>query len=203
MALPASVRSQGFYFNADAGVALADKVNLKQFFGPTPGAKLDFDPGVRFGAAGGYNFNSYLGAEFETGFIFNNIKNLGDSGDAGLSHVPLMVNAVVRYDVPDCKWVPYAGVGVGGDVSIISLDNLTATTDSGTVFVDGSDAALVFAWQAFAGVRYKINATMSLGAGYKYYSANSATWDFAGFSNAIKTGRADVHSLLVEFNLKF
>ena len=201
LAMPARAADSGFYLDADAGVALADKVEIKTFFGPTPGTTVKFDPGIRFGVAGGYNFNRYIGAGFETGFIYNNIKSVNGGGsiDASLSHIPMMANVVIRYDQPDCKWVPYGGVGAGGDVSIIYLNNV----EGNGVIADGADSTIVFAWQAFGGVRYKFNEKMSLGAGYKYYSASGASWDFADFSDSIKIGRANVHSLLVEFNLKF
>jgi opacity protein-like surface antigen len=195
MAWPGSGRSQGLYFNTEIGAALADQVKFKEFFGPTGGPKFDLDTGVRFGASCGYNFNRYLGVEGETGFIYNEFQNL----DASLAHVPLMINVVVRYDVPRCKLVPYAGIGGGGDLSIITLNNVGGNG----VIADGTDTTSAWAWQAFAGVRFKFNKQMSAGLGYKYYSVDSASWDFAGFSDSIKIGQANVHSILFEFNMKF
>ncbi|MEY2407640.1 MAG: outer membrane protein beta-barrel domain [Verrucomicrobiota bacterium] len=194
-ARPGFAQNHGFYLNAEGGVALADQVNLKQFFGPTGGVQLDFDTGARFTASGGWNFNEYIGIEGETGFIYNSFRKI----EASLSHVPMMANVVVRYDQPNCNWIPYAGVGAGGDVSIISLDNVTGNG----VTADGSEATLEFAWQAFAGLRYRFNPSMSIGAGYKYYSVDGASWDFAGFNNSIRIGHANVHSILIEFNMKF
>src|ERR1051325_2803110 len=123
-AFPELARSQNFYLDADAGVALARDVNLHRFVVPTPGAKLKLDPGARLSVAAGYNINDYIGAQLETGFIYNNVKSVsGGSIDAGLAHAPLLANAVLRYDQPDCKWVPYAGAGAGGDVSMIAIDH--------------------------------------------------------------------------------
>lgn len=194
-------QSQGFYFNTDIGVALADEVKLNQYFGPTGGTKLDFDTGVRLSASGGFNFNPFLGIEAETGLIYNSVKGVVGGGgiDASLSHFPMMINAVVRYDQPRSKWVPYAGVGAGGDASVITLNNVGGNN----IIADGSDTTIAFAWQAFAGLRYRLNRQMSVGAGYKYYSVDSASWDFAGFTDSIKIGRANVHSVLFEFNMKF
>jgi opacity protein-like surface antigen len=189
------VQGQEGYFNAEIGAALADDVDLQRFLVPVSG-KLEFDTGVRFGAAGGYNFNQYLGAELETGFIYNSIKRV----DASLSHVPMMVNVVLRYDQPRSKWVPYVGAGAGGDLSILSLNYVTAPNN---FVLDGTDTTVVFAWQAFAGVRYKLDQKMSIGAGYKYYAADRASWDVEGFGDQIKFGRANVHNFMVEFNLKF
>lgn len=193
---------QGFYFSGNLGVALADDVDLDRFLVRTPGIEFELDPGMRLSAAGGFNFNEYIGLGLETGFIYNNVDKAGGGGniDAGLAHVPLLANVVLRYDKADCKWVPYLGAAVGGDVSVIALDHVRAP--NGAV-VDGSDSTLVFAWQVFGGLRYKLNAAMSIGGGYKFYSANGASWDVDGASGDISTGRAQIHSFGVDFTLKF
>ncbi|HMJ91874.1 MAG TPA: outer membrane beta-barrel protein [Candidatus Acidoferrum sp.] len=201
-ALPWAGHSQNFYFNANAGASLADDVDLRQFVVPTRGGELELDPGPRLSVAGGYSFNDFIGVQVETGFIYNEIKNVNSRGDdeASLSHVPLLADVVLRYDKPDCKWVPYIGAGAGGDASVIMLDHVRAP--NGTV-VDGSGSELVFAWQAFAGARYKITDQMSIGGGYKFYSASGASWDVRNTAGDIKAGTARVHSLGVDFTMKF
>jgi len=203
MALPNSGLSQaGLYLNAGAGVSIAEKVNVNKFGVPTSGVKADFDPGVRLSVAGGYSLNKFLGAELETGFIYNSVKSVTGAGsvDASLSHVPIIANVVLRYEQPDVKWVPYAGAGAGGDLSILTLDNVGN--------VDGTSSSFEFAWQAFAGVRYKLNEKMSIGAGYKYYSVDNATWDVdvvggGTVRDAIKIGKANSRSFLLDFNFRF
>lgn len=196
--LSADAEEHGFYFSADAGVSLAQPVDLKKFVIPLSGVEVKFDPGFRVGVAGGYNITDFIGVELETGYMYNSVKSVGDVGnvDASLSHIPLMANVVLRYDKPNCKWVPYGGAGAGGDVSILNLDQVAG--------VDGTDSSIVFAWQAFAGVRYKLNDAMSIGAGYKFYSSSAASWDVSGFgSDSIKIGKANVHSITAAFNWKF
>jgi len=61
----------------------------------------------------------------------------------------------------------------------------------------------VFAWQAFAGARYKFNRNMSIGAAYKFFWADEANWDVEHTSGDIKSGSAQTHSFVVDFNLKF
>jgi opacity protein-like surface antigen len=112
----------------------------------------------------------------------------------------MLVDVVFRYDKPQSKWVPYAGAGAGGDASIIELDHIRAP--NGTV-VDGDGSTVVFAWQLFAGVRYKFNDMMSIGAGYKYYSVDGASWDVSHTSGDIESGTARIHSVGVNFNMKF
>ena len=197
-----SGHSQNFYFDADMGVALADDVKLRQFVVPTPGIDLELDPGVRLSVAGGYNFNDFVGVQLETGIIHNEIDGTTSGGniDASIGHVPMLVDVVFRYDRPESRWVPYAGAGAGGDASLIQVDDVFAP--NGTL-VDGEESTVVFAWQLFAGVRYKINDMMSIGAGYKFYSAEGASWDVEGTGGEIETDSAQVHSIGVTFNMKF
>jgi opacity protein-like surface antigen len=177
-------------------------VGHSQHFVQTPGGKVKLEPGGRLSAAGGYNFNDYIGAQIETGLIYNEIKSMTGAGnvDGSLGHMPLLVDVVFRYDRPDCKWVPYVGAGGGGDISVIYLDHVTAPNGS---IVDGSGSTAVFAWQAFAGLRYRLNDNMSIGAGYKFFSASSASWDVRDTAGDIKTGTARVHSAGVDFNITF
>ena len=196
--VPCTGFSQGFYFDANAGVAFAEDVELRRFVFPTPGAKFELDEGPRVSAAGGFRFNDFIALQAETGIIANEVK--GSGGDAFLSHVPVLLDFVLRYDRPNCRVVPYIGIGAGGDVSILDLDHVRGPSG---IIVDGNGSDFVFAWQAFAGARYKFNQNMSIGAGYKFYSAESASWDVDNLSGDIKTGRADVHSVGVDFNMTF
>jgi opacity protein-like surface antigen len=198
----AAAQGQNFYLNAGLGVALADDVSIDEFIVPTPGLELDLDPGIRLSVAGGYNFNDYVGVQLETGLIHHEVKGVkgGGSIDASLGHVPLLANVVFRYDQPDCRWVPFIGAGAGGDVSVIDLDHVFAPNGSR---VDGAGSSLVFAWQVFAGARYRLNDAMSLGAGYKFFSAQGATWEVSHTAGDIESGTARVHSFAVDFTLKF
>lgn len=200
-----AAHGQGFYFNADLGAALADDVSVNRFLVPTPGAKFELDTGIRMGVSGGYNFNEFIGLEIETGYIYNEVKGLVGGGpkiDASLAHVPFIFNVVFRCDRTNSNWVPYIGAGAGCDASVINLNN-TITPVPG-VTINGSDVNMVFAWQAFAGVRYKIAHRMSIGAGYKYYQADGGSWDVQYNGNsALQFGQARVHSVIVEFNMSF
>ena len=194
--------SQGFYIDADLGVALADDVKLREFVVATPGLKLELDPGVHLSFAGGYNFNEFFGLELESGLIHNEVDGISGGGDidASIGHVPMLANVVFRYDKRDFNWIPYAGAGAGGDFSVFQLDDIRAPY--GTV-VDGEGSTLVFAWQLFAGVRYKLNEFMSIGAGYKFFSSEGASWDVSHTSGDIEADTAYVHSIGVTFNMKF
>jgi len=201
LALPDTARSQGFYLKGDTGVAFSEDVDVRRFLGPAPGVKIDLETGGRFSVAGGYNFNDWIGVQLETGVIYNEIDSITGAGnvEGSLSHVPLLASVVLRYDKPNCPVVPYVGIGMGGDSSSIWLDDVRV----GAFVVDGSDAELVFAWQAFAGLRYRINQHMSVGGGYKYFYAEGAEYDVEDIAADIELGKAQVHSFVVDFTWTF
>lgn len=203
LALPQTGNSQGFYLDVHAGGAIAQDVDLKKMLVNTPGAELDLKPGMHLNVGGGYNINQYFAVQLDTGFIYNRIDNLkqsdGDDGYGALRHIPMVAELVFRYDKPDSKWVPFAGLGAGADWSILALDDIQAP--NGAV-VDGLAGDVVFAWQAFAGVRYKFTQNMTLGGGYKFYWADGAEWDVDG-PGSIETGHAIIHTLGVDFTMTF
>jgi opacity protein-like surface antigen len=196
VASPAKSLAQ-VYVDAQAGVSLPQKIEVRNAAGlPAPGVKLDLDPGFRADFAVGYNVNSSLGLELQSGFIHNEFKRVvgGASSlnisEAGLSHVPLMGNVVLRYDEADTPFVGYAGGGAGADYSILWDDS-----------TDETDGEFAFAWQAFGGMRYKLTPSISVGVGYRFYSVNNTSFNFGG-SN-LDLGRANIHSVLLDFNFKF
>ena len=208
LAVPTAVRSQA-YINIDGGVAFAEEQEVRGLLGGlgglvAPGTKIEFDPGFRLGVAGGYNFNKIFGAEFETGFIYNSVKEI-EPLDMSISHVPLLANLVARYDEPNIPWVAYGGVGVGGDVAIFYAKVPDSITGAGDF--DDTEADVRFAWQAQAGLRYKFNDRMQAGVAYKYYWTDVNSWDFKAsnqtFTDGVQLGHSKVHSLLVEFSVKF
>ena len=195
-ALSARAEGEGFYFNGSLGGSFAEKVDVKEFLGALSNVRVKLDPGVHVGAAAGYNFTHWFGVELETGILANNIDKLGTSSpDAALSHVPLMANVMLRYDTGSLPVIPYIGAGIGGDSSILVIDD--------SLGVDGADADLVFAYQFMAGLRYRINDRMSAGLGYKFYHADGGSWEVERSSGRIRFGEATVHALSAVFNWRF
>ncbi len=186
---------QGFQISAHGGGAFAEDVKVERFLVPV-GRNAKLEPGGRIGVTAGYNFTKMFGVEVETGLIANEFKDM----DASLAHVPMLANFVVRYEAAGSKWTPYAGAGAGGDVSILAIDNQRAPNGAR---VDGTGGDVVFAWQAFAGVRYKYNEKCSVGAAYRFYSAEAAEWKVENSPGTIQTGRALVHSVNVDFTVSF
>ena len=195
--------TQGFYFRGGIGPAIAHKTDLREYFGPRSGIQVEYDAGLRISAMGGYQFCKYFSAELESGIIYNSIKSItGSTGiDASLANVPMLANAVFHIPL-DSHFVPYCGFGLGGSTSILTIDHATI---AGSV-LDGADAELVWAGQAFAGFRYEINNRMGVGFGYKYLATAEPSWDVVSStagSGQIRFDNARTHSFLAEFSLKF
>jgi opacity protein-like surface antigen len=178
-ALPLQAAENAAYLTLDGGVSLMQDVKIDS-------TKLGMDTGYRIGLAGGYNLNKWAAIELETGFIYNEFED--SNGDAWLGMVPVLANAVFRYE-NQTRFVPFIGAGAGGAFSI-----LEAPTDSDTDFV--------FAWQLMAGVDYKIGENMCLGVRYNYFSTCDQSYDF-GNGVEIKLKDVATHSVGVAFTYRF
>lgn len=155
--------SGGFYMNTDVGLNLMD--NLKS--GPV---SISMDPGVRWDISMGYAFKISdqltLGPEFETGVLYNSMDKasvgpLSASLSGDYVQVPLLANLVLNWNFSH-DWVAYAGFGGGADVSLLDVSSVR------NVAINQISSETDGAWQAEAGIRYKIGGSSALGLGYKY-----------------------------------
>ncbi len=188
----------GPYFRAGLGPSFIQDSTLTEFAGPE-NAKVEFDTGVAGDMAIGYSFNKYVGADFEVGFVGSEIKSVEGfySHDTTLYNVPFLVNLTLSLPIPRSLVVPYIGAGVGGSSAIFDTDGFG--NYRGEVWGDDSDT--VFAWQAFAGLRFKLNPQMSLGVGYKYFSTDDVSFGDSDFRVSFEGMKA--HSVMVTFQMHF
>jgi opacity protein-like surface antigen len=191
----------GLYITGGLGPALTEDADLKEFFGPVSGSEARFDTGVRFSFGIGYQFNEWLGAEFDTGVIFNSVKSVTGSPDADFDvvHAPFLANVV--FQCPrTAPLIPFFGVGAGFEAAEIDIDRFTL----GGLTVTGRETDVVYAYQGFAGVRYEFNDQFAAGLTYKYFGAGEPEWesDF-GPNGKIRFGRTASHTVLVTFTYKF
>jgi opacity protein-like surface antigen len=208
VALPFAARSeQGkFYVTADAGAVVTVDTQLKEFFGTPllPNSQISFDPGFRLGVRGGYGVTDWFDAEVETGIMANNISSVtgATETDASLANIPFLLNA--RFHCPALHRVsPYFGGGLGGSSTILSANDLVINGTS----MDGSTAGIVFAYQAFAGVRFAINERMGLSLEYHYFATTDSTMS-AGVtvgtgSDEVKLGGTSSHTATIAFDYRF
>lgn len=195
-----------FYLRADIGGTSTKDVELREFFGQAlvPGSEISLDPGVRVGVRAGYGITDWFAAEVETGVTANDIDTITGAtrAEGSLASVPLLLNA--RFHVPDNSRVsPYVGAGIGLASTLLTADRITI----GGTSLDGSTADVTLAFQAFAGIDFAINDTMSLGVEYRYFHADksnmSADITVGTPTDRVKIGDIQTHSLSVAFKLRF
>ncbi len=203
-AIPALAQNGRFYVRGNLGGNLTSDTELREFFGPvTSGSKVKFDPGVSFGAAFGYEVTEWFSAEGQTGIMANSIHSITDSTrhDAVFSNVPFLAN--VLFQLPHARFTPYIGGGIGVSTTVLDADEIEV---NGT-FMHGSDADAVFAYQGFAGLRYRINQQMGVCLEYRYFWADPAEWRadvaFGTDTDKIRFGGTETHTLSLAFEYHF
>jgi OOP family OmpA-OmpF porin len=204
--VPAHGQPLGLYVKGDVGGNVTLDTDLREFFGPvTPGSKVKFDPGVRAGVAVGYQLTDWFATEGEIGVMANNISSITDADrvDATFEQVPFLIN--VKLQCPGhCRLTPYIGGGAGFSVAVLDTDQISigGTTMHGT---DSSDP--VFAYQAFAGLRYRINDNMGVSLEYRYFAADATKWkaDFAfnTTTDTVRFGGTQTHAVSLAFEFGF
>lgn len=160
----------GFYLGADLGPSFVPDFQSSRFGFP---ASFSTRPGFRFGVEPGYNFLATaaltLGAEFETGFIANDLNSATGPGfpedvRGHYYQVPFLGSLVLKLQ-PASFVVPYIGVGGGGDYSSVRVHS------RGFFGFENHSDETDPAAQAMAGVRFRLNAFSDLGLGYKFLAA--------------------------------
>lgn len=196
------------YVGADLGGTVMHDATVNEFFGPISHTKIRFDPGIHAGFVGGYQFTDWFSLEGETGVYANQVDSIDGasfSGNEWVEQIPLLAN--VRLQWPSngrCRLTPYVGGGAGGSVSIFDFENdFTLNGVEGR----GSDADLVFAYQAFGGLRYAITENIDIGIEYHYFVTTGSTWRFDTFGTTptdhIQFGGTATHVASVAVNFRF
>jgi len=201
-----SAQGTGFYLRGDAGGVWTMDADLEEFFGEplSGGAKVEFDAGPRFAIAAGYNVTDWFSVEGQTGFMINENDTMTDAtdGEAFFSNVPLLLNARVQCPA-ECRLVPYIGGGVGMSAAVIDADDVVI----GGTRMDGAESTVVFAYQAFGGLRLRINERMSVGVEYRYFGTTEPEWEaestFGTADDELRFGRIQSHSVSVIFEFSF
>jgi len=177
-------------------------------FGSSTKSDVEFDVGYTLNVAVGYAFNKYLAADFEFGFNGTEIDSVDGhfvNDDTFFYNAPFLANITFSYPIPRTIITPYIGAGAGGTVSVFDTDGF----GDGNTAVFGDDSDVVFAWQAFAGVRFELNKEISLGVGYKYFVSDKTDFSypplFPGSGPDFHLGFDSVasHSVLFMFQMKF
>ncbi|MBI3506821.1 MAG: OmpA family protein [Proteobacteria bacterium] len=134
-------------------------------------SSVSIGTGIAGTAAVGYGFGNGLRAELELGQRAGSVRSVGSSTGTGggrLDVTSAMGN--ILYDFAnDSPIIPYLGVGAGG--ARMRASNIGP--DQGNAIVSGTTN--VFAYQGIAGLDYRIDDNMAIGASYRYFAAQSAS----------------------------
>ena len=207
--VPAAVgQMTPFYVRTDLGGQVTQDTRLLGFFGDplAPGSTVKFDPGFRLGFAGGIRATEWFAGEIESGVMVNRISSISGASrvdDAFYSNVPLLLNA--RFEAPGSRSIvsPFLGGGLGMSVSTISVDRI----DLGGTSFEGTMSAAVFAYQAFAGLRFRINDQMGLTVEYHYFANTDSSWEAdvtSGTSSSkMKLAGTQTHAASIAFEFRF
>ncbi len=195
----------GLYLRAGIGGNILEDGKLTDFGGAADN-RIEYEVGIVAHGAVGYAFNQYIATELEFGFIGAQIDSISGlfTDDTYLYNLPMLANVVFSFPIPETIVVPYVGVGAGGTVTVFDTDGF----GDNSVMLFGDDSDVVFAWQAFAGLRFELNEHISLGLGYKYFAADDASFKYrSAFPGGpdFKLGLEGVkaHSLFFTFQIRF
>jgi opacity protein-like surface antigen len=198
----------GPYFRAGIGPSFYQNGTLQQFttqgFSGPANQPVSFNTGFTFDAVMGYAFNKYIGLDFETGYTEAGINNIPGyfSNSSYIYNIPLLVNATVSLPIPHTILVPYIGVGGGGSVSEFYADSFGDQGGNFTAF--GTESEFVYAYQAFAGLNFKLSRNISVGIGYKYFATGDTSYSYPPGPNLnISFKGVRTHSVLFTFQCNF
>jgi len=196
---------QRWYVKGDVGGNVTLDTSLKEFFGEvSPGSKVSFDPGFRIGLGAGYFVTDWFAVEGEIASLVNNICSITEAEhvDAAYWQAPFLAN--LRFQCPyHCFVTPYIGGGVGGSLTTIDAYHIDL---NGTHF-DGWMSDVTFAYQAFGGLRFRINDTMGLSVEYRYLATESSDFRADVTINTdtdhLRMGGTQSHVVSIAFDWRF
>lgn len=202
----------GPYVNFDAGPTLYQNGELKNFGGPG-GGPVSSSVHYRAGGSGdvsfGYAFNRYVAAGLEFGINATTIDTISGFtlSDAEFYNIPFLANVTFSYPIPHSLVTPYIGGGAGGSDSVFDPSNMSQNDladNNPYKSISGREDDVVFAWEAYAGLRFQLNPYMTLGIGYKYFGTGNPSFGYPPAPDLNVGFRGvETHSILATFNWRF
>ncbi len=199
-ATSAQAQDYSWYLGAELGVNLLNDTTVTGDgrLGTTNynGAGLGkSEGGIGWGIVGqvGAPITPWLRIEGELGYRGNDLdRNNGSRLDGDVGIFSFMANGYL--DIPTgTALTPYVGVGAGG--AAVWMDG------GAGIFGNVDDQDLVFAYQAIAGLSYRLSPEISIKADYRYFATTEAT--FASASGVDLSTDLDSHNFMVGFTYHF
>jgi len=167
--------AEGLYVSGNIGFAMASDSDITDSTVPGVTVNTEFDTGLAFGAALGYDFNRFR-AEGEISYQKNDIDKIGSpgvildaTGDA--KALSFLINGY--YDVINSSaFTPYISAGIGfAQVEFNDLDI------SSLGFSGSNDEDTVFAYQIGIGVGYAVTEKVTIDVKYRYFGTEDSEYD--------------------------
>lgn len=149
--------SSGYLWLNDATACGCQDLHYKDGWGINGSVGYRFSPSFLLGLAAGYLSGNYDVVDGHGG---------GATGSADLHMVPITLNATYTLNLTD-SLLMYAGAGLG-----------TAWSELQGVSAGEKDGDWHFAWQARAGLGYKVTSDVSLNLGYRYVQVLDAMSEY-------------------------
>jgi opacity protein-like surface antigen len=167
--------AEGFYVSGNIGFAMASDSDLTDSNAPGITVNTEFDTGLVFGAALGYDFNRFR-VEGEISYQKNDIDKTSAQGvfvDATGDSVALSFLINGYYDfINSSAFTPYISAGLGfAQVEFNDLDI------SSLGFSGSNDEDTVFAYQIGIGVGYAVSEKVTIDVKYRYFGAEDSEYD--------------------------
>jgi outer membrane protein OmpA-like peptidoglycan-associated protein len=179
----AGYERDGWYVGLEGGWGRVSETDISN-------EPLEFADGIAVLGTAGYAFtDSKWRIEGEVGYRHNDVDTLdGATFDNGeLEEWSGMLNAIYDFNLNSEKW----GLGLGAGIGI---DNARYTSP-----IDGHDSNdKVFAFQAIAGLTYRVNQHWDILLNYRYFNAAQAELQYAAQSPSEEVD-LEKHSVTIGF----
>ena len=167
--------AEGLYMSGNIGFAMASDSDLTDSTVPGVTVNTEFDTGLAFGAALGYDFNRFR-MEGEISYQTNDVDKIGAQGvffsaTGDATALSFLINGY--YDFKNSsKLTPYISAGLG--FAQVEFNNLNI---SGLGFSGSNDEDTVFAYQIGMGIGYAVTEKVTIDLKYRYFGTEDSEYD--------------------------
>lgn len=194
--MQASDFTDSIYVTADGGAIFQQVGRMRQSTPPT--TSVTYKPGYRGDLSVGYNFTPSLAAEFQFGIMHNDVNSVGNhlsplGQSLDFTSVPLLLNVIYKIPVKG-RWVPYVGVGAGGNISRVHYG--VGTTDDHST--DAEPAV-----QGELGLKYNVSDRASFGLAYKFMGTLNEHYNLRSVDDKITVDGIYIHGVFANFTVSF
>ena len=186
----ASAQAVGWYGAVDVGGHFPQDINSSNNVALPQGGHANWkwraDPSFLALGRLGYQFTPHWRVEGEFGYRDGRLKSVSSSSPIGLtsaggSIVDWTYMANVIYDIAPAAGInPFIGLGAGAQQVVFKTHGVLTGTPAGYSTgetLTANDASTVFAWQAIAGLAFKVSDRTNIDLTYRYLDGDKPHWN--------------------------